>query len=149
MTPVAVGPYVYVDGKRGIGYTLKADRLGGIGGQVSQAQVCPAYGGAAVTGNTIFVPCPDGTRAVRVNDGGAITVAWRADVQAAGSPVYGGGTVWVVDYDAGELYALDPATGRTRQHITVGECPHFASPTLARGMAYVGTLTGVVAVAGA
>jgi outer membrane protein assembly factor BamB len=69
-------------------------------------------------------------------------------VPAAGSPVVGGAAVWTVDYDGGVLYALDPATGAVRQQLAVGEAPHFASPTLAGGRVYVGTLTGVVAVRG-
>jgi polyvinyl alcohol dehydrogenase (cytochrome) len=149
MTPVAVGSYVYIDGKRGVGYTLKADHLGGIGGQVTQTKVCAAYGGAAVSANTIYVPCDDGTRAVTVDAAGAIRVGWHGPSSALGSPVVGGGAVWVVDYEAGELYALDQATGQTRQHVTVGVSPHFASPTLARDHAYVGTMTGVVAITGA
>jgi outer membrane protein assembly factor BamB len=149
MTPAVVGSYVYADGKRGVGYTLKADHLGGIGGQVAQAQVCQAYGGAAVSGDTIYVPCDDGPLAVTIDPAGAIKVGWHSSVRARGSPVVGGGAVWVVDYDAGELYALDPATGAVRQHLTIGVSPHFASPTLASDHAYIGTMTGVVAVAGA
>lgn len=149
MTPAVVGSYVFIAGKRGIGYTLKANHLGGIGGQVAQARVCQAYGGAAVSGDTIYVPCTDGPRAVTVDPAGAIKVGWHASVRARGSPVVGGGAVWVVDYAAGELYALDLATGAVRQHLTIGASPHFTSPTLARDHAYVGTMTGVVAVAGA
>jgi polyvinyl alcohol dehydrogenase (cytochrome) len=76
-------------------------------------------------------------------------VLWRGPSTAKGSPVVGGGAVWVVDYDGGTLFALDPATGSVRQQISVGVCPHFTSPTLADDRAYVGTTTGVVAVAGA
>ncbi len=149
MTPVVVGKYVYANGKRGVGYTLKPHRLGGIGGQVAQAYVCPAYGGAAVSGNTVYVPCVDGPRAVTVNASGAIRVGWQAVLHGGGSPVVGGGAVWVIDTAAGVLSALDPATGVVRQRIPVGDVPHFASPTLARHHAYVGTMTGVVAIAGA
>jgi hypothetical protein len=63
--------------------------------------------------------------------------------------VVGGGAVWVIDYDAGVLYALDPATGATLQQLSVGIAPHFASPSLALDRAYIGTMTGVVAIAGA
>lgn len=149
MTPAVVGGYVYANGKRGVGYTLRPDRLGGIGGQVAAVQVGRAYGGAAVDGDVVYVPCPDGTRAVRVDGAGAISVVWRAAVPAAGSPVVGGGAVWVVEYDAGVLYALDPATGTVRQQVSVGQAPHFASPTLSGGRAYIGTHDGVVAVSGA
>ena len=44
---------------------------------------------------------------------------------------------------------IDQATGTVRQQVSTGVAPHFASPTLARDHAYVGTTTGVVAVAGA
>src|SRR5262249_20627728 len=48
MTPAVVGGYVYANGKRGVGYTLRPNHLGGIGGQVRQAYVCVAFGAAAV-----------------------------------------------------------------------------------------------------
>jgi polyvinyl alcohol dehydrogenase (cytochrome) len=149
MTPALVGSYVYADGKRGTGYTLRSGALGGIGGQVAQATVCRAYGGAAVDGDTVYVPCADGPRAVQIGSAGEIQVLWRGPATAKGSPVVGGGAVWVVDYDGGTLFALDPATGSVRQQISVGVCPHFASPTLAHDRAYVGTTSGVVAIAGA
>nr|WP_240942288.1 PQQ-binding-like beta-propeller repeat protein [Planosporangium thailandense] len=149
MTPVLVGGYVYADGKRGVGYTLRPGRLGGIGGQVSQATVCRAFGAPAVLGNTVYVPCPDGPHAVTVDPSGAIKVGWKSGEAGGGSPVIGGGAVWVVDVKAGVLSALDPATGAVRQRIQVGDVPHFASPTLAGGRAYVPTMRGVVAVAGA
>ena len=147
MTPAVVGQYVLIAGKRGIGYTARLDRMGGVGGQVAQAQVCRAFGGGAVDGDTVFVPCRDGTRAVRVDAAGQIEVRWHGPASAAGSPVAGGGAVWVVDYDGGTLYLLDESSGAVRQQIAVGTMPHFASPTLAHGHAYLGTVTGVVAVA--
>jgi outer membrane protein assembly factor BamB len=149
MTPVRAGGYIYANGKRGVGYTLKPDHLGGIGGQVDQTYVCPAFGGAAVSGNTIYVPCIDGPRAVTIDAKGKMTVGWQAVVSGGGSPVIGGGAVWVIDTALGVLSALDPATGVVRQRIPVGDVNRFASPTLARGHAYVGTMTGVVAIAGA
>jgi outer membrane protein assembly factor BamB len=60
--------------------------------------------------------------------------------------VVGGGAVWVVDYDGGALYALDPTSGRQVAQVAIGRAPHFASPTLAAGHVYVGTLAGVVSV---
>jgi outer membrane protein assembly factor BamB len=149
MTPALVGSYVYTDGKRGTGYTLRSGGLGGIGGQVAQATVCRAFGAAAVAGDTIYVPCTDGPRAVRISSAGDIQPLWHGPNAAKGSPVLGGGAVWVVDYDGGTLFALDPATGSVRQQIPVGVCPHFASPTLAHDRVYVGTTSGVVAIAGA
>ncbi len=86
---------------------------------------------------------------MRVDTAGNPSLRWRAAVNAAGSPVVGGGAVWVIDYDAGTLFALDPASGAVRQQVAIGTAPHFASPTLAGGRAYVGTLSGVVAINGA
>ena len=61
----------------------------------------------------------------------------------------GGGAVWVVDYDGGVLYALNPADGAIRASADIGAAPHFAAPSLSGSHAYVGTLDGVVAVGGA
>ncbi len=146
MTPAIVGPHVVADGKRGVAYVLRADHLGQIGGEVSQAPVCPAFGGAAVSGDTVYLPCAEGPRAIAVDAAGRITPRWHAPVRAKGSPVLGGDQLWVVDYDGGILYTLDPATGALRQQIRIGKSPHFASPTLSRNHAYVGTMTGVAAV---
>jgi outer membrane protein assembly factor BamB len=99
-----------------------------------------------VDNDVAYVPCPDGTRAVHVDTAGRIQVRWQAPVRAGGSPVLGGGALWVVDYDGGTLYALDPGSGTVRQQVSVGRSPHFASPTLSAGRVFVGTLTGVTAI---
>jgi polyvinyl alcohol dehydrogenase (cytochrome) len=139
---------VLIVGKRGIAYLLRAPDLGGVGGEITQAKVCEAYGGPAHTAKTVYLPCRGGLAAVDVT-GDRIRVLWRGPSGAAGSPVVGGGAVWVADWESGVLYALDQTTGRTRQKIGVGELPHFASPTLSGSLALIGTLNGVVAVAGA
>jgi outer membrane protein assembly factor BamB len=149
MGPAVVGDHVFADGKRGVGYVLDARRLGGIGGQLSQQPVCKAYGGSSVQGTRMYLPCLDGTRAVDIDPAGRATVAWQAPVHANGSPTLGGGAVWTTDVNAGILYALDPATGAVRAQLRVGALPHFASPTLSGARAYLGTTSGVVAVAGA
>jgi polyvinyl alcohol dehydrogenase (cytochrome) len=152
MSPALVGQYVYADGKAGTGYVLRHDHLGGIGGQVAQLNNgCFAFGGSAVAGNTVYLPCTTGPRAVTIAADGTPRELWRASnsVPAEGSPAIGGGAVWVVDYNGGVLYALDPGTGATRAQVRVGQAPHFASPTLSGNRAYVGTNTGVTAVGGA
>ncbi|HWE90798.1 MAG TPA: PQQ-binding-like beta-propeller repeat protein [Pseudonocardiaceae bacterium] len=147
--PTVLGPWVFIAGKRGDGYVLRAGSLGGIGGQVSQLPACRSFGGSAVADNTIYLPCPDGPRALTIDAAGTASVRWHAAVSAAGSPTVGGGAVWVVDYSAGVLYALDPATGAVRAQVSLGPTPHFASPTLSGSHAYVGTMTGVTSIAGA
>jgi outer membrane protein assembly factor BamB len=152
MTPALVGQYVYADGKAGTGYVLRRTDLGGIGGEVSDLNnACDAFGGSAVAGNTVYLPCTTGPRAVVIGDDGTARELWRASISvpAEGSPVIGGGAVWVVDYFGGVLYALDPGTGAALAQIRVGQAPNFASPTLSGDRAYVGTRTGVTAVGGA
>jgi outer membrane protein assembly factor BamB len=146
MSPAVVGDRVLTVGKRGVGYLLDAKQLGGIGGQLTRAPVCAAFGGSAVSGSTVYVPCSDSTRAVEVSPAGGLQVRWKAPVASDGSPVVGGGAVWVTDTDRGVLYALDPATGAPRARIDVGQLPHFASPTLVGEHAYLGTSNGVVAI---
>lgn len=144
-----LGPWVFIAGKRGTGYVLRASRLGGIGGQVSQLPVCRSFGASAVAGAVIYLPCVDGPRAVTIDGTGVASVRWQAAVPAAGSPTVGGGAVWVIDYQAGVLYALNPASGAVLGQVGVGPAPHFASPTLSGSHAYIGTLDGVTSVAGA
>lgn len=149
------GHSALIVGKRGTGYLLDTWRLGGIGGQVAQANICPAYGGAAVSGSVVYEPCQSGgTAAVSVNAGARrkLRVLWHGPADANGSPAIGGGALWVTSSADGPgiLYALDPATGRVMHSIGLGAAlPRFSSLSLAGGTAYVSALTGVIAVRGA
>ena len=136
-------------GKSGTAYLVRAAHLGGVGGQVAQASVCPAYGAAAVQGSTVYEPCEQGGMAAISTAGDKIRVLWRGPASAWGSPVVGGGAVWVTDWTAGTLYELDPATGATRYSLSLGtSLPHFASLSMTGSHAYLGTSQGVVAVGG-
>jgi hypothetical protein len=138
------------DGKSGTAYLINAAHLGGVGGQVAQAPVCHAYGGAAVQGSTVYEPCADGGMAAISTAGNKIRVLWRGPAGAQGSPVVGGGAVWVTDYQAGTLYELNPATGAIRHSLRLdASLPHFSSMSMVSSHAYLGTMDGVVAVAGA
>ncbi len=145
-------------GKTGVGYLLDAVHLGGVGGQLAQGPVCAgsgsafgggAFGGPAVRGRVVYVPCMGGLVAVdTAND--QVKVSWRGPANVWGSPVLGGGAVWVASPDSGTLYELAPGSGRVRQQISLGgQLPHFVSPSLSGGLILVGTLTGVTAVSGA
>ncbi|MBS2964263.1 PQQ-binding-like beta-propeller repeat protein [Actinocrinis puniceicyclus] len=151
MTPALVGQYIYVDGKTNNGYVLRNGALGGVGGQVAElANTCQTFGTAAVSGNTVYLPCATGPQAVTIGADGTPTLLWKSTVPAEGSPVLGGGAVWAVDYFGGELYALDPATGATKAQIYLGStAPNFVTPTVVGDQAFVGTVHGVVAVGGA
>lgn len=147
--PTLIGDKVLAIGKRGTGYVLQHDKLGGVGGQLSQATLCRSFGGSSNSGGIAYVPCTDGTRAIQLAGNGTASVKWKDSVNANGSPTVGGGAVWVVNYTNGTLFALDPANGNTRAQLSIGAVPHFASPTLSGNHAYIGTTTGVVAVSGA
>ena len=144
LSPVLLpGGLVFSAGKRGTGYVLRQGDLGGIGKQVSSAAVCAAFGGAAQSGDAIYVPCRSELRQVTVDANGSIKVGWT-NTSAGESPVVGGGAVWSLA--SGQLFAIDPTTGKTKASIAVGSLPHFASPTLWNGMVFVGTMSGVFAV---
>lgn len=150
MTPALVGQYIYVDGKTNTGYVLQNGALGGVGGQIAElTNTCQTFGTAAVVGSTIYLPCTSGPQAVTISSSGTPQLLWKTTVPAEGSPTVGGGAVWTMDYNGGELYALDPATGAIKAQIQIGRAPNFVSPTLVGDQAFVGTLSGVVAVGGA
>jgi outer membrane protein assembly factor BamB len=138
------GGLVYANGKTGIAYLLHADALGGVGGQALAQPVCSAYGGAAMVGSVLFVPCTDGLQQVQVGPGVHLTVGWKAPAQVTGSPVVGGHTVYTLD-PRGTLYALDIESGQVLTTVSVGTTSRFATPTLSGNHVFVGTLTGVVA----
>jgi polyvinyl alcohol dehydrogenase (cytochrome) len=137
-------------GKSGIAYLLSASHLGGVGGQLAQAHICTAFGGAAVSGTIVYVPCQDAGLTAVQTAGNRIAILWRAAGGAFGSPVIGGGAIWVAGPDDGVLYELAPATGAVRHRIQVaGLLPDFVSPSLSGRLILIGTMTGVTAVAGA
>jgi outer membrane protein assembly factor BamB len=143
--PALVGArWVFAAGKSGTAYVLDQHHLGGIGGEVSQAALCHSYGGTAVVGDVVYVPCTDGVRAVRIDDSGTMHPLWRASDNITGSPVVGGGRVWTVDPTGGVLYALDPQTGESGEQLPVGETSRFATPALYGRYVLVPTMSGLV-----
>jgi outer membrane protein assembly factor BamB len=144
--PALVGPWVFQAGKSGTAYVLRLDRLGGIGGQVSSASLCQSFGGTAVDGALVYVPCTDGIRAVRIDSTGHLKVLWHAAGSITGSPVVGGGRVWALDISAGVLHGLDPATGKSRNQLSVGPVPHFATAALSGSHVLIGTMSGLAIV---
>jgi polyvinyl alcohol dehydrogenase (cytochrome) len=143
------GGMLLADGKSGTAYLLDSAHLGGVGGQVAQAQVCPGYGAAAVAGSIVYEPCERGGMAAIDTAGHAIRVLWHGPDHAWGSPVIGGGSVWVTDWTAGTLYELDQATGVMRSSLRLGTTlPHFSSMSMTGSRAFLGTMEGVVSVGG-
>jgi outer membrane protein assembly factor BamB len=138
--------WAVLGGKSGPVYVLRQDKLGGIDGQVSVHEICKSFGGAAVDGDVVYLPCTDGVRAVRVDDAGKLHVLWHTDDATTGSPVIGGGRVWALDPDGGVLHALDPATGKSTGQVNVGETSRFATPALSGSTVIVPTLAGIAVV---
>jgi polyvinyl alcohol dehydrogenase (cytochrome) len=135
-------------GKSAIGYLLNSAHLGGVGGQLAKGPVCAAFGGAAISGRTVYVPCITGLAAVNTEQG-RVRVTWRGPAGVWGSPVLGGGAVWVASPSTGVLYELAPRTGRVREKISIARrLPDFVSPSLSGGLVLVGTMTGVSAISG-
>ena len=141
---------LFADGKNGNAYLLNAAHLAGVGSQLAQAPVCISFGGMAVSGAVAYVPCFSGGMAAVNTAHDRIHVLWRGPAGAQGSPVLGGGAVWVPDWATGVLYQLSPTTGHIRHQISVGSpLPGAASPSLSGPLVLVGTIHGVVAVTGA
>jgi hypothetical protein len=140
------GKWIFIAGKSGTAYVLRQGHLGGVGGQVSSADICHSFGGTAVADPVVYVPCTDGLRAVRIGTDGTMQVLWHADQNITGSPVLGGGRLWTLDPTAGVLHALDPATGRSLAQIVVGVTSRFATPAISGRNLVVPTMTGVVIV---
>lgn len=118
--PAVVGSHLFIAGKSGTAYVLNKAALGGIGGEVSQQSLCRSFGGTAVVGSVVYVPCTDGVRAVRINTDGTMTVLWHAASNINGTPTAGGGYLFVLDISAGVLNVLNPATGASVWTLPVG-----------------------------
>jgi outer membrane protein assembly factor BamB len=138
------GNFVFAAGKSGKGYTLRANALGGIGGQVDAQDVCNSFGGAATVGSTIFIPCTDGVRQVSVDANGKMHLGWQASRNIVGSPVVGGHTVYSLSN--GAIYALNMDRGQVISSLNVVQMNRFATPTIAGTTIFIGTLTGITAV---
>jgi len=138
--------WAVLGGKSGPVYVLRQGDLGGIGGQVAVQNICMSFGGAAVDGDVVYLPCTDGVRAVRVDGSGQLHVLWHASGSITGSPVIGGGRIWALDTSAGVLHALDPSTGQSLGQVDVGVANRFATPALYGADVIVPTLAGIAVV---
>jgi outer membrane protein assembly factor BamB len=132
-------------GKDGIAYLLKADQLGGIGGQIASRAVCAgAWGGTAASDSMVWVPCSDGLVALAVT-ATSINVVWRAAPPRMASPIVAAGAVWAIDPETGRIYALDPATGAVLYAANLGPARHFSTPAATEGFVVAPAGSSVVA----
>jgi hypothetical protein len=135
-------------GKGGRGYLLSQGGLPSDsnpgGGENFSAQVChqtsdAAFGGLAVSGATVFVPCADGIVAVNIDSATAFHVVWYSNI-ASGPPILAGGLVWAASVFGGTtLYGLNHATGATTVQLHLPRTTeHFATPASGDGKLFIG-----------
>jgi hypothetical protein len=136
-----------IAGKRGVVYLLPL-RLGGVGSQIASSEGCHAFGGPAVSGTSVLMPCyADGSvRQLRVG-ASSLRWGWTAD-GLNGSPVVAGRKVYVTDSESGDLAVLRLGDGHPLQRLYVGRLPHFGSQAVSGRWVFVGTLDGVTAYRG-
>jgi DNA-binding beta-propeller fold protein YncE len=139
---------ILIAGKRGTGYLLDAAHLGGIGGEITQKQLCTAFGGSARISLTVYVPCTDGVRAVTVGASN-FSIDWKSASNITGSPVASlNGAIYSLDPNGGKLYVLDASNGHVITSRSVGTTTRFATPTLWKNQIFIGTQSGLVALKG-
>ncbi|GAB0104736.1 hypothetical protein JMUB6875_37110 [Nocardia sp. JMUB6875] len=143
MNPAAVNGYLVMAGKSGDGHILDPAHLGGISSRTPAFTGCRAFGAAAVDHDVAYLPCANGTTAIRVTATGAATVLWHAGVPANGPPLIAANRIWATDWHRNTLYALDPATGNVLAQYGTEELPHFATPALVNDSLVLGTMTGI------
>jgi outer membrane protein assembly factor BamB len=141
---------VILTGKSAVVYLLDGAHLGGIGHQqASLGSACSQDidGGIALSGMTVYLPCFSGIIAVSAAQSPpALHLDWNSGT-GGGPPILAAGLVWTIGQN-GMLYALDPATGKTRQQAPVGAVAnHFPTPAVADGLMLAPAARDVVAFA--
>lgn len=150
VSPTLVGDEIFQVGKEGVGYLLDADNLGGIGGQLSTGRVCSAaaFGGTAVDGSVIIIPCLHGLKALQVEPDHTFRVVWSQPSVVSSAPVVAAGRVWAVTPN-GQLAELNEQTGAVVLTEPVGtEVSSFPSLAVAGGRLFAQGGDSIVAFSG-
>ena len=150
VSPTLADGDLFQIGKQGVGYLLDPANLGGIGGQLYSARVCAAqaFGGTAVDGSTVVVPCLSGLTALQVNPDHTFHTVWTQPSVVAAAPVVAAGRVWAVTR-TGLLAELNEQTGAVLLTDPVGaQATSFPSLAVAGGMLYAQGGTSIVAFRG-
>jgi outer membrane protein assembly factor BamB len=152
---------VFQIGKSGWGY-LVSTTLSGSGGvhfgsELFSGQVCNAattartafdqvFGGVAYADPYIYVPCPEGIKALQLAAGPSFSIAWSSPSFHPGPPIVAGGVVWAMDTNNGSLFGLNATTGMARFNVAnLGPMTHFTTPTAGQGRIYVPVADTVMA----
>lgn len=140
MGPILLsGGLIFQAGKEGVGYLLRADNLGHIGGEAFSARIGHhAFGGAAYAPPYVFVPSTDGLITLRIDSTRpSFSVAWSGPDFLAGPPVVADGTVWTVDTESGTLYGFSVDKGDVLTKVPLGRVMHFTTPALGQRSIFV------------
>ncbi|MHB8611032.1 MAG: outer membrane protein assembly factor BamB family protein [Candidatus Dormibacteraceae bacterium] len=133
-------------GKDGVAYLLRANQLGGVGGELAKRQLCGgAFGGTATSRSVVFVPCTDGLYAMSIGPNG-LNVVWHASHPALGSPIVAAGAVWAIEPQSATLYALDQSTGAVLYSTGLPSARPFNTPAATEGFVVAPAGRAVVAV---
>jgi outer membrane protein assembly factor BamB len=149
MSPAVVSSVdrLVIAGKRGVAYLLPP-RLGGLGSAISSLSGCTGFGGAAVVGRTVLMPCK-GENAVRALTVGRSSLRWSWTASGVySSPVVADDKVYVADQQSGDLVVLDLQDGSEIQRLAAGPMPSFPSQIVSGDWVFVPTLEGVTAFRG-
>jgi outer membrane protein assembly factor BamB len=137
--------WILQGGKSGAGYLLNSARLGHVGGQLFEGQICDsgqqATGwGAYLAPDTVFVPCTSALKAVHIQTSGTpgFTVSTvrsgYGGHPGASPPILSGGVLWNLDVGNRLLLGFDPSTGQNRFSQPLAGTPdHFAAPSSGAG----------------
>jgi outer membrane protein assembly factor BamB len=154
---------VFQTGKSGWGYLVRTALSGSFGihfgSEPFSAQVCNAatnattafdqvYGGVAYADPYVYVPCPEGIKALQLGagPGPSFTIAWSSPAFHPGPPIVAGGVVWAMDTNNGSLFGLNATTGAARFNAAnLGGMTHFTTPTAGQGRIYVPVADTVMA----
>ena len=136
--PALVGPQtLFQIGKAGVGYLLNASALGGIGGSIFSSNVCSgSYGGTALSGSVLYVPCLNGLFALRIGSG-SFTSLWNTTSFEAGPPIVTQGVVWTVDISSSTLYGYSASTGLQLYSFALQGVVRFTTPSAGDGQVFV------------
>jgi outer membrane protein assembly factor BamB len=142
--------HLFQVGKQNRAYLLDPASLGGADHHTPLASLdlCPAFGGNAALGSSVYVACQDGVQQVLVDTTPPrLRHGWSTAGGADGPVTVGAGLVWSVNQSAGFLDGLDPATGHlvVRHPVALDPGQHFPIVAVAAGHVLVEAGPRVVA----
>jgi hypothetical protein len=140
ITPVLTQDgFIFQAGKAGIGYLVRTDKMGGIGGEVFSERVCDGldYGVVAYAPPFLYVPCRFvGITALRLGSG-SFSVAWKV-AGGGNAPVLAGGWLWTIGGTGpAMLLQVSLDSGVVHSRTTLPAAAPFATVAAGYGRLYV------------